>query len=173
MAADREIQAMERIQTALDPLDPEARQRVLQWASGRFELAFTSQRGPNLKGGENEEGSRNGTGDSAFETFADLCHAAGPRTDPERALVGGYWLQVLGGANSFSAQPVNTELKQLGHAVGNITDALTALMERKPALVLQVQKRGKSKQARKVYKLTTPGIRRVNDMINGIVGDEE
>ena len=56
-------------------------------------------------------------------------------------------------------------MKDLGHGVGNITDALTALKEERPALILQLKKSGTSKQARKTYKLTQEGIRRVQGMM--------
>jgi hypothetical protein len=176
MPADPEIQAMETVQAAVDPLSPEARQRVLQWMASRFDLALTGSQRRNPRGGGAEHGSDDLHGDAPdapFATFADLYDAAGPTTDPERALVGGYWYQVVERADSFPAQPVNTALKNLGHPIGNITNALTALKTRTPALVLQLQKRGKTKQGRKVYKLTEAGVRRVTDLINGTVGEEE
>jgi hypothetical protein len=167
MPPDPEIQAMERAYAALDPLTPEARQRVLEWVAGRFDLTFSHPQQPAKGGGEgNGSGEAHGKGSTDFETFAELFDAVGPKTDPERALAGGYWHQVVQGAESFQAQPINTELKNLGHAVGNITDALSSLKERKPALVLQVQKQGSTKQARKVYKLTAAGKRRVSEMLN-------
>jgi hypothetical protein len=55
----------------------------------------------------------------------------------------------------------------LGHGLINITAALDDLREAKPALVLQVGKSGKSRQARKTYKLTIAGIKSVEEMIGG------
>jgi hypothetical protein len=176
MPADPEIQAMETVQAAVDPLSPEARQRVLQWVASRFDLALTGPQRPNPRGGGAENGSdglHRDAPEAPFPTFADLYDAAGPTTEPDRALVGGYWFQVVEGADSFPAQPVNTALKNLGHPIGNITNALTALKTRKPALVLQLQKHGKTKQARKVYKLTEAGVRRMTDLINGTAGEPE
>ncbi len=71
------------------------------------------------------------------------------------------------GADSFDSQSANTALKNLGHAIANITMALGALIKQKPALVLQTKKSGKSRQARKTFKLTVAGIKAVEDMING------
>src|SRR5438093_685050 len=73
-----------------------------------------------------------------YGAFVDLFDAATPKTDPERALIGAYWFQVVGGASDFQSQQVNEALKDVGHGVGNITDALSKLQRRKPALVRQV-----------------------------------
>jgi DNA-binding PadR family transcriptional regulator len=41
------------------------------------------------------------------------------------------------------------------------------LMKRKPSLVMQTAKAGRSAQARKTYKLTAAGVREVKAMIAG------
>jgi hypothetical protein len=61
----------------------------------------------------------------------------------------------------------------MGHGIGNITDAFNAAKEQKPALVMQTQKSGASKQARKRYKLTLMGIRRVESRLNGASATNE
>ena len=71
-----------------------------------------------------------------FEDIASLMDACSPTTDSLKALVAGYWLQVCQGSQSFDGQSANKELKHLGHAVGNITRALGAVIDQKPALVL-------------------------------------
>lgn len=50
--------------------------------------------------------------------------------------------------------------------MGNITDSLDALKEEKPALILQLKKSGISKQARKTYKLTQEGAKRIRQLID-------
>jgi hypothetical protein len=62
---------------------------------------------------------------------------------------------------------LNTNLKNLGHGLSNVTDALTSLINRKPSFVLQTAKSGKSRQARKKYKLTRAGLDEVRRMIQG------
>jgi len=42
--------------------------------------------------------------------------------------------------------------------VGNVTSALRSAQERKPALVRQVHKSGRSAQSWKTYRLTTSGV---------------
>jgi hypothetical protein len=60
---------------------------------------------------------------------------------------------------------LNTELKNLGHAIPNITDALTSNIEKKPQRVIQLQKAGTSRQARKTYKVTHEGLVYVAGML--------
>jgi hypothetical protein len=81
--------------------------------------------------------------------------------------VGGYWLQVCQNSESFDGFSVNKELKDVGQGLGNITNAIDGLRSQKPALALQLKKSGKSQQARKTYKVTVPGIKAVEAMING------
>jgi hypothetical protein len=96
-------------------------------------------------------------------TFA----AASPENDTDRALVGAYWFQVIKGQADIDSQEVNSELKHLGHGVGNITRAFDHLMAAKPQLVIQTRKSGKAKQARKKYRVTEAGIARVNQLMAG------
>ncbi len=82
-------------------------------------------------------------------------------------MVAAYWLQVCQGAESFVSYSVNKALKNLGHGVSNVTGAFDALRRSKPALVLQLRKAGKSRQARKTYKVTKAGVAAVEEMIDG------
>ena len=84
-----------------------------------------------------------------------------------------YWAQVCENQSSFAAQTLNTQLKDLGYGVGNITEAFTALKSERPALVLQLKKSGTSRQARKTYKLTQEGVRRVQTMLRGVAANSE
>jgi hypothetical protein len=166
---DPEIDAMSAMASALEGIEDEARIRVLEWAVRRY----GGEQGSSLLGGATSQQSSaapGGTGSpggevAAFEGFVDLFDMASPRRDAERALVGGYWFQVEGGNVDFQAQDVNNALKDLGRGVSNITDALSKLEGRKPALVRQVAKSGRSKQARKKYKLTAAGVAAVKQML--------
>lgn len=101
-----------------------------------------------------------------FDSFAELYDAARqPTGNPEKALVAGYWLQVCQSAESFDAQSANNELKNLGHALPNVTNSFESLKKKKPALVLQLKKSGTTQQARKTYKLTIAGKKAVEEMI--------
>ena len=51
--------------------------------------------------------------------------------------------------------------------------ALNALKDERPALMLQTRKSGKTKQARKLYRVTHAGESRVLSMLNGEPESEE
>ena len=102
-----------------------------------------------------------------YNSFAELFDAAQPKSNGDCALVAGYWLQVCQGAESFDGQSANSALKNLGHGLTNVTNAVDTLKNQKPALALQLKKSGTSQQARKTYKITVAGIKAVEAMIRG------
>lgn len=158
-----EITAMKVVAEALSKLDADATARVLQWAGGRFGVAVTTK-GAGVRRGM--EDGKEGRADAAqFSTFADLYAATGPKTDADRALVAGYWFQFCQGEEDFPSQTLNSSLKNLGHGISNITQALETLKAQSPALVMQVRKSGTSQQARKKYKLTAAGKKAVEMLI--------
>jgi hypothetical protein len=165
---DKETKAIAEIAATLGGLDDEdQRGRVVRYIAERFNVE-----GGKLMAKKTQAGALELRDEGQFSDFATLYNACGPNTDALRALVAGYWLQICQSAQGFDGQSANTELKNLGHGVKNITAALSALKDQKPVLVLQVKKSGKTKQARKLYKLTAEGINRVRAMISGN-GDAE
>lgn len=171
MAEDPEVTAMQQLTKSLTPLDEAARQRVIDWAIQRFGSGgSTNVKRPALPG-NNRQTPAGDAGGSTYADFADLYDAAKPKTDHLKALVGGYWLQVCQSEASFPSASVNDLLKNHGHPVSNITRAFDTLRDSKPAYAAQIEKSGKTKQARKKMKLTTAGIRKVQAMIAG--ADEE
>lgn len=163
---DPELKAMGLITEALGDLEPDAVTRVLRWARARFDSA-TPEALIEKDPGEANGGRGRSAKAHEFEEIADIMDAAGATTGAERVLVGSYWFQVGEGNASVTGQQINDELKNLGIGVSNVTMAFDDLMRRKPALAMQVQKSGKSKQARKKYKLTSEGVRRVERMLRG------
>ncbi len=134
-----EINAMKSLADTLDPLEHEVRVRVLSWANSRFGVLPGNpaiSTASNLK--SNEQGP-----EADLPTIFDQ---ANPKTTSERALVVGYYLQVVKDEGEFQSQPVNNELKNLGHPIPNVTDAFTKLMQREPKLVLQTRKTGSSRR---------------------------
>ena len=170
---DVEFAAMQAVYTALEPLDDDARSRVVEYITHRLEIATTAPRRQDHAGHGGDEENEEGTQDAAlasapkFSSLAELHDATQPRSNAERALVAGYWLQICEGAESFDGFSANQGLKNLGHGVGNITNAINSLKAQKPALVLQLKKSGTSKQARKTYKVTHVGITAIEAMIRG------
>lgn len=157
---DKEIKAMSVIAGALSGFEEAEAgtvRRILKWAASRYG-SMGIERADTLQ--EEEGKATNGrTIVAKFETAADLFDAAAPNMEFEKAVVGGYWFQVLQGQPDFNGQEVNSTLKNIGYGIGNITDAFSSAIGRKPALVMQTQKTGASKQARKQYKLTVAGVR--------------
>ncbi len=150
---DPELNAMQSILKTLNELEENSRSRVLAWVADRLKIQ-TPQNGSSADQDEQE-----------FKTFADLYNCASPITNPDKALVAGYWLQKCQGYEEFPSQLANKDLQNLGHALVNVTDAFNQLKNKKPALAIQVKKSGKSQQARKQYKLTQAGIDAVNGML--------
>ena len=167
----KELDAMRAVAAALSPLDGGAIGRVLRWAAEAFggnpiAAAPLSAAPRTAQEGRSAEGLSTGNVPTAsFSSIADLYAAAQPKGDADKALVVGYWMQVLQGAQDFESQGVNSELKHLGHGVSNITQAFGTLMGRKPQLVIQTRKTGTTQQARKRFKLTTAGQQTVDRMI--------
>ena len=160
---DPEITAMTGVTAALTPLDDDARRRVLRWAAERFDVTM-----PNGRVAEEEpsDGGVKTPTASDYSSFAELFENATPKTTTDKALIAAYWFQVIQGSSGFQSQQLNTELKNLGHGLSNVTDSLGSAERAKPTLVMQVNKSGKSKQARKTYKLTLAGINYVKAMIH-------
>ena len=175
MSEDPEVKAMTDVFTSLTGLEREAQERVLRWVTSK--LGIVTDQGTSRKiiqrsrnGGDSEDARPEK--ERQFEHFVDLFDVTEPGTEAERALVGGYWFQVELGGPSFNAQQVNNVLKDVGHGIGNITVAFSDLQDRSPALVRQMSKSGKTKQARKTYKLTANGIRAVESLIAGEGGED-
>ena len=161
---DPELQAMSAVAVAIEPLEPEARSRVVLWIADRCGVALAQRPAAGRQVGGRDGGGQ-GFDESEFVDFASFYHAASPENDNDRALVAGYWFQVLEGQQDIGAQQCNDSLKNMGHGVANITKAFTRLQDQKPALVMQVRKTGSSSQARKLYRLTDAGKRRVQELL--------
>lgn len=167
-----EFEAFEQVHNALVNLDEDAQARVLSSVSTLLGIGapLAAVARPALTPAVEDETAPDVGGKAQalqqFNEFAELHAATDPHSHADKALVAGYWIQVSQGADNFSAQEINAELNHLGHKIGNITNALSSLIETKPQLVLQLRKSGKSQQARKTYKLSGEGVKRVEDMIS-------
>jgi hypothetical protein len=162
VAEDPELKAMREVTTALNAIKdkPEQLRNVLLYINTRFNGQQQLQQSPPRESHHSE--SPTGV---KYSSIGDLFDAANPQSEAERVLVVGYWLQEFEKLEEFEAFPVNKHLKNLGHPVSNITRALESLMADAPRLVMQTSKSGTSKQARKNYKVTREGTKRVQAMI--------
>jgi hypothetical protein len=173
--SDPEIEAMSEVVAALDRLDhhDDARARVLRWAADRYNVSIAptapiAQAAPvkasaGMPDGLAEDKPQRipdvrDAAEPVFEHFVDLFDAIDPKSDVDKALTAAYWLQVVSKQPSWQSLRVNNLLKDMGHGVRNVTSALRSAQERKPALVRQVHKSGRSAQSWKTYKLTTSGM---------------
>jgi hypothetical protein len=168
---DPELNAMQAILTALEPLEVEGRRRVVTWVMGRFELgvAPVAKGGPRVQENQGDAAAAGASNSGAptFNTLGELFAAANPETNGQKALVVGYWLQSREGLPDLDGQRINTELKHLGYGVSNITVAMDELKESKPALAIQLRKSGNTRQARKKYKITEAGLKAVDARLCG------
>lgn len=169
-----EITAMTEMAKVLTPLHPDSIRRVLSWAADTFQVSSSAgvpkpvpqTRSDGHLGIASESPAPHVEDLIESEDIGEMFAIADPRNDPEKALLVAYWFQTQGNQSDFDSASVNRELKHLGHGASNITNALTSLITRKPQLVIQTRKSGKSQQARKKYKLTNEGIRFARAMLN-------
>ena len=176
MERDKELKAMDDVLNALKDLEPEAIGRVLEWARNRFGVIIPAEEKPVAPhvGAETGQKTIFGFNDLwKFESMGELFAKARPDTNPKRALVSATYLQVAEDNANLTAQHINSELKHLGHGIVNVTDAITNLIERKPSLMIQLRKSGRTRQARKKYKVTEEGINEVLRMLNEEVAQGE
>lgn len=166
-----EFEAFQQVHNALVDLDDVAQARVISSVSTLLGISAPGvhQAKPSMPTADEDDAelgvSVDNSDDQSFSEFAELYAASDPHSNADKAIIAGYWLQVCRGAENFTGQSVNTELNHLGHKVPNITHALSSLNSAKPQLVLQLRKSGKTQQARKTYKLSAEGIKRVKEMI--------
>lgn len=172
MGGDPEIDAMSAVASALADLEDEQRARVLRWAGERYGVGLGSGRTRVASGGvpeaDGEGVSDEEIADEApvYEHFAELFAAAQPKTNDDKALVAAYWVQVIKGNTQWPSRLLNVELKNLGHPIPNITDAMTSNMRKKPQRIIQLRKSGSSRQATKTYKVTHEGLVYVQGMLS-------
>jgi len=167
---DPELDALASVSKALAELTEEQRRNVLLYVNARYGGQFVPR--ASEKSGVASEAGAGERGNREYASLGDFFDAADPQTEADRVLVVAYWMQVIEGAADFESFPVNKELKQLGHTVSNITRALDSLIGQTPRLILQTGKSGSTQQARKKYKVTREGTKRVQSMLAQNSGGE-
>jgi hypothetical protein len=170
--SDPEIEAMSAVATALKDLESDVRGRVLRWAAERYDVRMPT--GGRVGGAGDGSSVEDDVTDAeiaeeapVYEHMAELFARAQPKTDADKALVAAYWVQAIQGQSKWQAADLQRQLKEMGHAVGNITDALTSNISKKPQRIIQLQKSGSARQARKTYKVTHEGLVYVQGMLGG------
>jgi len=163
--SSNEFKAFKAVHDALEPLDEDARSRVVK--SVATLLAIDAPLAAEQEEIEENQTVSNDNIQRSFSNLAELFGDTNPKTNSDKALVAGYWLQVEGGSDNFTSQVVNRELRNLGHKIDNITAAIAPLQNSKPQLIFQLKKSGSSQQARKTFQLSDAGVKRVVEMMKG------
>ena len=169
MSQDPEIKAMNEVYEALSGLrDKDSQLRVIHWVSSKLSLAASAASLPKMDGTSRDliqRVSGHVAGTASFESIADLFARVHAKTDAMRVLTAASYLQEKEGKSELTSREINHELTNLGHPSTNITRDLSNLIARKPKLVIQTRKDGKSQQAQKRYKVTTEGMKFVRELI--------
>lgn len=167
---NKELSAMSAIAAQIDGLDHDERHRVLSWVGSKYNQSLGNA-AQNLCSANPLTRILDERSD--FGDFASFFNSASPKTENEKVLVAGYWFQKLQGAAYLESAALNAALTDLGHGISNIARTFDRLKAEKPALAMQTQKSGKSKQARKKYKITHEGLVSVERLMrNGGTVDE-
>lgn len=172
-----EIAAMGAIEDAFGVLDDETRARVLGWAYAKYAAAsdFSMGRSPQkaveesrsvpaVVVGELEDETSVDRMVDRFQYFAELYDHCNPATSRDRFLVAAYWAQIKEGKESFGNSDINKLLKDQGHETPGLNKVVDRMRDKTPKLVLQLGG-GAADKSRRVLKLTTPGLKAVEDMI--------
>jgi hypothetical protein len=160
-----ELKAMDSVYRVLKELEPSAQERVLNWVIGSLGIIFQTKASPAKSIMTEVRTDISSVCLDEFETISDLLAATSPKSDSEKVLVVGSFLQTKMGKRELASFEINSELKHMGHRVSNVTQAISSLMARKPQLMIQTRKDGKSQQARKSYKVTSEGLKVISQML--------
>lgn len=172
---DQELKAMNEVHTLLRELDDASRSRVLNWLFQKFSHSGLRVEQFGAKGAEstnyiNEGRNRGSDSDgtqlmSELSSISDLFAIAEPKSESQKVLLVATFLHQKLGLADLTSRSINDELKHMGHGVSNITATINSLINRKPKLMIQTRKEGKSKQSQKKYKVTVEGINSIKEMI--------
>ncbi len=155
-----ELQAMTVCFDALKDLDNSSQLRVIKWLKGKLNLGSLGQ-------SDEEKIVATLAGDSFnnYPAVADFFSACNPQTEPDKVLAVATYLQTKENLSELTGLQIQKELKNLGHGVSNITVFIESLCSKKPKLMIQTRKDGKTRQAKKKYKVTIEGIKFVKAAI--------
>lgn len=163
---------MGRIYETLEPLEADSRLRVLKWAIAKFDVRVTIGARIAGDGAAGSSGIPTGATDIAsYESLPEFFAALDLPTEHERVLAVGAYLMGKDKHEELTSQQINSELKNLGFGVSNITRAIGTLLKQKPQPMIQTRKEGKSRQAIKKFRVTQHGFSRVQRWLSGEQGD--
>ena len=172
MTINPELKAMHDAYEAIEALgDDESKARVIRWLFSKFSVAGSKLH--TLQSTISKSEILHTKVDiPSYETVADIFSHASPRTCSDKVLIVASFLQEKYEKSELTGLEINNELRHLGHGVSNITVAIQGLIDKKPKLMIQTRKEGKSRQAHKKYKVTVEGIKIAKEMLTTSEDDE-
>ena len=173
MGFEPELKAMNDVYDALKNLEDEAKKRVIDWVIGKFSLGQQKRKLAAASEETSEDSGAKRVEFTSFKSVADLFAKTNLRTDADKVLIMAAYLQETKNVGELAGREINKQLHHLGHGVSNITATITSLMNKKPQLMIQTRKEGKTKQAQKKYKVTDEGFATAKKMIVSTEQDKE
>ena len=166
MDEDLELKAMQITYSAIKGLDDDAKKRLIDWLIGKFSLGVKKEIAQNFVSNDLRTENYNDIHEilSRSVQIAEIFGQLEPKTDSEKVLIVAAFLQENQGLAELTSRQINDELKHLGHGVSNITTSIGMLINKRPNMMIQTRKEGKSQQAQKKYKVTAEGFKMVMEM---------
>jgi len=146
--------------------DKDARQRVLDWLARKFSLSTPKPTGSEEQPSAGRDTEVKLVTLTSFNSLADVFAQVSLEMDKDKALVAAAFFQNKWQKTEITGWEINKELKQLGHGVSNITSAISQLIDVSPSLMIQTRKEGKTRQAKKKYKVTAEGLKAIQQILN-------
>jgi hypothetical protein len=164
LLVDKETVAIQSIVSSLEPLTADERRRVLTYANLRYEKSGSRQQDDGEQKSQPDDSAERTRTDHT--DVASLFEEARPQSCPERALIAGYWFQVVQSQKDFESRDLTRVVADLGHPTKNITRDMRPLLGATPKLMSQVVQGGSGASRR--YRLTTEGVRAVQKRIAAV-----
>ena len=159
MKDDPEIQAMIKCGEILTHLQDATRARVVSWLNERFSCPpDTTQPPKNAHTSPPEPAHQAPANDEPLtEQFVAVFNRAAPETDSDKVVIAAWFVSEKQGEKEFTSYSIGQMLTAQGHHLSNVSQTVAQLVKKKPALLHQVRKSGKTKQARKLLSITEAG----------------
>lgn len=191
MYQDPEIIAMSEAFAALRELHNDQRNRIINWLSDRFDLegkrpqeaakpAPAPEPEPEIKPVKKPKAAEAVKEEKPaaakvpekkdfvhYDTALELFSEAKLKKSTERILLMAAYLQERHGFKEITSYDMNFRLKRIGHGVSNISSSLNSILNKKPQLIIQMEKEGTAKQKRRKFKVTVEGLRVARGFLPG------
>lgn len=181
MVQDPELIAMSQTFEALKNLDKGQVGRVIRWVKDRFGVldavtelkvptpdqpvvadtpqppAAVAPEAPVAAPPEPKGPHKKGLMD--YDTVMDLFADAEVKKVSQKILLMAAFLQERQSFKEISSYDINFRLKRLNQGVQNISSSINGLLNRKPEVMVELERSGSSKQARRKFRVTIEGLK--------------